>query len=336
MKKQFPHCYEDIISVENLLIAWQEFVRGKRGKRDVRAFSRNLMDEIVALHHDLVTGAYRHGAYEHFVVHDPKRRDIHKASVRDRLVHHAVYRVLYPFFDRTFIADSYSCRIGKGTHRAMDRFRTFAYQASHNHWRTAWVLQCDVRKFFDSIDHTILLRILTEYIPDARAMALVQNIIESFSGRRSGLGLPLGNLTSQLFVNIYMNEFDQWVKHRLHARGYVRYADDFVILSYDRQALVHAVPLIEKFLCTRLRLTLHPSKVHIRTVASGVDFLGWVHFPDHRVLRTATKRKMLRRIGAHPTEATLQSYCGLLMHGNARKLVGTVRAAQWFFREGAS
>lgn len=321
--------YDDSISVENLLGAWQEFVCGKRGKRDVQEFSRNLIDAITSLNHDLATGVYRHGAYEHFVVHDPKRRDIHKASVRDRLVHHAVYRTLYLFFDSTFIHDSYSCRFQKGTHRAMDRFRAFAYQASHNDRRTAWVLQCDIRKFFASIDHRILLQILAEYIADQRIMGLLENIIASFSSTRAGVGLPLGNLTSQLFVNVYMNVFDQWVKHRLHVRGYVRYADDFVIFSYDRSALTRIILDIEKFLQERLRLSLHPTKVHIRSVASGVDFLGWVHFLHHRVLRTATKHRMFRRLVAHPTEATLQSYVGLLGHGNARELANDVRNIAW-------
>ncbi|MDO8581991.1 MAG: reverse transcriptase/maturase family protein [bacterium] len=333
MKKLCSSSYDDIIAIENLLGAWQEFVCGKRAKRDVQDFSRNLIDEVSALHDDLARGAYRHGGYEHFVVHDPKRRDIHKASVRDRLVHHAVYRVLYLFFDSTFIADSFSCRFGKGTHRAMDRFRSFAYQASHNHTRTAWVLQCDIRKFFASVDHAILLSILSEYIPDRRIMGLLVNIIASFSGVRPGVGLPLGNLTSQLFVNIYMNVFDQWVKHRLHARGYVRYADDFVIFSYDRTALVKAIPLIGQFLQEHLHLSLHPTKVHIRTVASGVDFLGWVHFPDHRVLRMATQRRMMRRIVAHPTDATFQSYYGLLGHGNAQGLTATVRNMHWLLQD---
>ena len=282
------------------------------------------MDNVLTLHRELVAGTYKHGPYHAFKLSDPKPRDIHKAEVRDRLVHHAIYRQLYPFFDRTFIADSYSCRLGKGTHRAMDRFRTFAYQASNNHARTVWVLQCDIRKFFASIDHAVLLRILAEYIPDRRIMGLLQNIIASFSGVRQGIGLPLGNLTSQLFVNVYMNIFDQWVKHTVKARGYTRYADDFVIFSYDRSRLEAQIPRIADFLNNQLHLTLHPDKVHIRTVASGVDFLGWVHFLDHRVLRTKTKRRMMRTIeNKRGNPHVLQSYLGLLRHGNTKMLQGT-------------
>ena len=179
-RAQFTHPYEDIISVENLLAAWREFVRGKRKKADVQEFQYSLMDNILALHRGLAAGTYKHGGYKHFRISDPKPRDIHKALVRDRLLHHALYRKLYPFFDRTFIADSYSCRKEKGTHRAMNRFRQFAYKVSKNHTRTAWVLKCDVRKFFASIDQSILLDIVRGYIPDKRIVALIAEIVGSF------------------------------------------------------------------------------------------------------------------------------------------------------------
>ncbi len=259
---QFTHTYESIISVENLLAAWKEFKRGKSKRTDVLEFERYLMQNILKLHDELLIGTYQHGGYHHFKISDPKPRDIHKANVRDRLVHHALYRKLYPFFDRTFIADSYSCRLGKGTHKAMNRFRSFA--------------------------HT---------------------------------GLPLGNLTSQLLVNIYMNEFDQFVKHTLKAKYYVRYADDFVILSRNRAHLIETLRYIVVFLHDPLKLQLHPKKVSISTLASGVDFLGWVHFPDHRILRTATKRRMFNSLRSNKEKPeVLNSYLGMLSHGNAKKL----------------
>ena len=264
-----------------------------------------------------------------------------KALVRDRLLHHALYRKLYPFFDRTFIADSYSCRRGKGTHKAMNRFRQFAYKVSRNHTRTCWVLKCDIRKFFASIGHQILFDILNAYIPDARTITLIAEVVGSFHSTpiaynspwreisKHGIpermkGLPLGNLTSQLLVNIYMNEFDQFVRHKLKVRYYVRYADDFVVLSPSRRRLDEMLPDIEYFLRLRLSLDLHPDKVSIKTFASGVDFLGWVHFSDHRVLRTATKRRMFRNLADEASESRVESYRGLLSHGNARKLVNEV------------
>ncbi|HTP56949.1 MAG TPA: reverse transcriptase/maturase family protein [Candidatus Paceibacterota bacterium] len=263
----------------------------------------------------MVNRTYCHGSYHQFRINDPKPRDISKASVRDRLLHHAVYRVLYPFFARRFIADSFSCQLGKGTHRALDRFRAFAYRASRNHTRSCWVLKCDIRKFFASIGHGILSEVLARHISDPDTRWLLARIIGSFSP-----GLPLGNLTSQLFVNIYMNEFDQFVKHRLKVKYYVRYADDFVFLHHDRDYLAELLPRVGDFLKEALNLDLHPNKVSITTLASGIDFLGWVHFLDHRVLRTTTKRRMLRRLAQSPTEQTVQSYRGLLGHGNTEQL----------------
>jgi retron-type reverse transcriptase len=327
MRIQLTHTYEHIISVENLLLAWKEFVRGKKQKKDVQEFSLRLMDNILKLHMELVAKTYTHGAYEAFNISDPKPRNIHKALVRDRLLHHAVYRILYPFFDRTFVSDSYSCRKYKGTHRALNRLRDFGRKVSRNNTRTCFVLKCDVRKFFASIDHAVLLAILERYIPDKDILGLLARIIESFHSTRPGVGLPLGNLTSQLLVNIYMNEFDQYVKHKLKAKYFIRYADDFVFLSHDRKSLENLLLKANNFLETTLRLTLHPDKVYIKTLASGVDFLGWVHFPDHRVIRTTTKKRMFKRIAeSSGREETIQSYLGLLGHGNAKKIQSQVNA----------
>ena len=328
-KNVFTHTYEDIISAENLLAAWKEFRCGKRGKEDVQEFERDLMHHMLALHRGLVARTYTHAPYQAFKIADPKPRDIHKATVRDRLLHHAVYRILYPYFDRMFIADSFSCRKDKGTHRALDRFRAFVRRESRNHTKTVWVLKCDIRKFFASIDQTILLRIFARHIPDEDIRGLLANIIGSFHSTAPGVGLPLGNLTSQLLVNVYMNEFDQFVKHELKVTHYIRYADDFVFLSRDRKKLEALLSHIKAFLQDELRLTLHPNKVSIATVASGVDFLGWVHFPDHRVLRTATKRRMFRRVtGLEEDSPTVQSYLGMLAHGNGERVRREVR--KWY------
>lgn len=312
--------YHHIISLENLYEAWTEFVRGKKYKKDVAIFSLDLSHNIFLLHEELKNKTYCHGAYQAFAINDPKPRSIHKAMVRDRLVHHAVYRVLYPYFDQKFVYDSYSCRHNKGTHRALDRFTYFFQKASCNNHRTCWVLKCDVRKFFASIDHQILLDTFKKHIPDADIKWLIQNIVGSFQSTKTGKGLPLGNLTSQLLVNIYMNEFDQYVKHILKQEYYIRYADDFVVMSDDKNKLVKLIPQIDRFLEGNLKLSLHPDKVFIKTFASGVDFLGWVHFPDHRVLRTATKKRIFRNIRKDTIKETIQSYISLLSHGNSLKL----------------
>ena len=318
------HIYDNIISFDNLLISWREFLRGKRKRKDVAEFQVHFMDNILALHRELADKTYRHGGYKAFKINDPKPRDIHKASVRDRLLHHAIHRILYPHFDRKFIHDSYSCRLDKGTHRAMDRFQCFSLKVSRNNTQTCWVLKCDIRKFFASIDHSILRVILSKRIGDRDVLRLLSQVIESFNGK-IGIGLPLGNLTSQLLVNIYMNEFDQFAKRQLKIRHYIRYADDFVILHDDMAYLENVLPKISDFLETRLKLTLHPDKVFIKTYASGVDFLGWVHFPHHRILRTSTKRRMMKNITKNPKNETIQSYLGLLSHGNAKKLEESVK-----------
>jgi RNA-directed DNA polymerase len=307
--------------VENLLAAWQEFLRGKRKKHDVQEFGLNLMDHVLELHRELKNKTYTHGPYHAFNISDPKPRNIHKASVRDRLLHHAIDRKLYPYFDKKFISDSYSCRVGKGTHKALDHFRSYAYEVSVNHTKTCWVLKCDIRKFFASVDQKILMETVARHIHDSDTVWLINQIIRSFNSSTSDKGLPLGNLTSQLLVNVYMNEFDQFVKHKIKAEYYIRYADDFVVLSRDKRRLESLIPRIADFLGKKLALSLHPDKVYIKSFASGVDFLGWIHFADHRTLRTAAKRKMLRVVEEKKDkEDTVQSYLGLLSHGNGEKL----------------
>ena len=316
---RFTHVYNNIISFENLLGAWKEFICGKRSRKDVQEFELNLMSNILSLQHDLTARSYSHDGYEAFNISDPKPRHIHKASVRDRLLHHAIYRILYPFFDRTFIADSYSCRINKAGLKAINRFRSFVYKESESGKKTVWILKCDIRKFFDNIDHDILLEVLNKYIEDKDITWLLERVLFSFSKNRRK-GLPLGNLTSQLFVNIYMNEFDQFVKHKLKVRYYIRYADDFVIFSQDKSWLQEILPKIGDFLSEELKLNLHTNKIFIKTIYSGLDFLGWVHFPNHRVLRTTTKRRMIKKIKLNSKPETVASYLGLLKHGNIYKI----------------
>ena len=317
------HTYDHIISLENLLEAWQEFKRGKKQRKDVQDFQLHLMDNIIALHNDLRNKSYKHSSYEYFRITDPKVRDIHKASVRDRLLHHALHRVLYPYFDNKFSFDSYSCRLGKGTHKAVERFKEFAYIESKNHTRTIWVLKCDVRKFFATIDHEILKDILERYISDNDICWLLNQIIDSFEPIKKGTGLPLGNLTSQLLVNIYMDEFDQFVKRKLKIKHYIRFADDFIIFLRDKSDLSTVYRYIVDFLQNELALSIHPDKVFIKTLSSGLDFLGWVHFSDHRILRTTTKRRMMKNLSTCEVDklpSVRASYLGMLKWGNTNKL----------------
>ena len=315
-KKFFIHTYNNIITIENLLSAWTEFSRDKKKKSDVVEFSLNLMDNIFSLYNDLKNREYKHSGYKAFKVNDPKPRDIHKAEVRDRILHHLIYKALYEYFDKKFIYDSYSCREGKGTHKAIYRFEEFGRKESKNNTKTVYILKCDIKKFFANIDHKILKEILTKHIQDKDILNLLDNIIDSFHQ-----GLPLGNLTSQLLVNIYMNEFDQYVKHKLKVKYYIRYADDFVIFSQDRDYLENILISIQDFLKVNLKLELHPNKVFIETLNSGLDFLGFFNFPKHRVLRTSTKKRMFRNLAYNNyKEESVNSYLGMLGHGSCFKL----------------
>ncbi len=320
--------FEKVISVENLCAAWEEFIRGKRKKTDVQEFVLCLGDELATPHLELLSGEYRHGPYHHFSINDPKPRSIHKALVRDRLLHHAIHRKLYPFFSTAFIADSFSCQKGKGTHKALGCFRRMAWKVSKNHTKTCWVLKGDIRKFFASIDHRALLTLLERWIVDRRLIGLLTSVISSFHVQ-PGKGIPLGNLTSQLFANIYLNELDQFVKHSLRMKYYIRYADDFVFLSDDRSELLSRLPQVATFLSDSLALSLHPDKLFIKTIASGIDFLGWVHFPHHLVLRTKTKQRMFKRVVGDPGHKSVQSYLGLLSHGDAYEMAGKLENLEW-------
>lgn len=320
--------YIDIIKLDNLLATWERFLRGKRHKKDVMIFQARLADNLINLYRSLVNYTYIHGPYSAFNISDPKPRNIHKAAVYDRLLHHLIYKELYPYFDKKFIYDVYSCRENKGVHRALNRFRYFARKVSKNNSRTCFILKCDIQKFFANIDHQTLIKILKRHISDPQIIWLIERVVFSFSSYRSGIGLPLGNLTSQLFVNIYMHEFDMYIKQALLVKYYIRYGDDFVILADNRDYLNGLLPKISEFLKKELKLTLHKYKVIIKTYASGLDFLGWIHFSYHRQIRTTTKRKIIRRLKRFPERKTVISYLGLLEHGDTYKLRKRVGLAE--------
>ena len=302
-------------------MAWQEFAKGKRKKPDVQKFEFGLEDNLFSLHDALKNKTYQHSHYTAFNVCDPKLRRIHKAIVADRVLHHAIFRVLYPVFDKSFIFDSYSCRTGKGSHRAVRRLEDFLRKSSKNNCRNIFALKCDIKKFFDSIDQEILLKLIKKKIKDENAIWLIEKIISSFL-----VGIPLGNVTSQLFANIYLNELDQFIKHELKVKYYLRYCDDFIILNEDIKYLKKLIVGINYFLNKKLKLTLHPNKIIIRKQRQGIDFLGYVVLPHHRVLRAKTKRRVIRKIknkyicfqkaeiSKEAFDQSLQSYLGILKH----------------------
>ena len=314
-----------------MLRAWREFCVGKKKKADVAKFELSLEDNLFRLHNDLVAGVWKPDPYKVFYIQDPKLRRIHKASVRDRVLYQAVYRALYRIFDEDFIHDSYSSRNLKGTHRDITRFEKFVRGETKNYTERAFALQCDIRKFFESIDHDILLQLICRKISDEKLLELIFKIIKSHE-TTSHKGLPLGNVTSQLFANVYLNEFDWFVKKELKCKNYVRYCDDFVILHKSKEYLVALIPQIEKFLGDNLWLSLHPRKVTIRKIHQGIDLLGYVCSPHFKVLRTQTKKRMMRKIGELTNlfvlgkvekeyfDSVVASYKGMLGHCKGKKL----------------
>ena len=326
----FYKLFHEVSSVANLLSAWNEFKRGKRKKKDIAYFELYLEENIFSLHNELVNKTYRHDPYEDFYICDPKRRHIHKASIRDRVMHQALFRVLYKVFDKHFIYDSYSSRNDKGTHAGVNRLNNAIRKVSKNWKQTAWVLKCDVRKFFDSIDHKILRELIIQKVDEKEILWLIDIIFDSFE-KEKGKGLPLGNVTSQLFANIYLNELDQFAKHALKAKHYFRYCDDFIIVHQDRNFLDNAKKKIADFLEYKLHLKLHPDKVEIRKVSQGIDFLGYVILPHSIVLRTKTKRRIGRKIREEVTSynnkkisknyfsAMITSYLGVFSHAKSKK-----------------
>ncbi len=307
MPKTFKHLYPQICAYENLYTAFRAARKnGKRQKQNVAAFEYNLEAELGRLQEELLQKTYRPGPYHHFYIFERKRRKISAAPFRDRVVHHALGNIIEPIFEQRFIFDSYACRVGKGTHRAIERAQGFARQH-------AYALQCDVAQFFPSIDHVILRGLLARYVADDDSLWLIDQILNSgadvltdeytmqyfpgddlFAVNRPR-GLPIGNLTSQFWANVYLNELDYFVKHQLHCAAYVRYADDFILFGDNKRALHEWRQQIIDYLQT-LRLQLHEQRASVFRAHDGFTFLGFRIFPHHRRLRNDNARAFARRL----------------------------------------
>ncbi|MFH2013528.1 MAG: reverse transcriptase domain-containing protein [Patescibacteria group bacterium] len=343
--KIYKKIFNEAVSIGNLLNAWDKFKKGKRQKSDVQMFERNLEDNLFQLHQDLISKKYRHDEYIGFYIRDPKERHIHKATVRDRVVHHAIFQCLNPIFEPTFIFTSYSCRKNKGAHKAVKQLQILARKVQQTYGQ-CFVLKCDIKKFFPTIDHKILINIIAQRIKDNDMLWLLKTNIESFSSEFSSQndgakGTPIGNLTSQLFINIYMNEMDQYIKNNLRVKHYIRYTDDFVVIHYDKNYLLKTKNEIDKFLNEKLKLSLHPNKVEICKYHKGIDFLGYITLPKARLLRTKTKRRIFRKlrqkvkqfknneINEESLIQSFNSYLGVLKHANSHKLEQKLRHKLW-------
>ena len=327
--------YLNLISIENLFQAWSEFRKGKTKRLDVQEFERHLEDNLFDLFNSLKNKTYRHGDYQSFYVQDPKQRHIHKARVSDRVVHHLLYTFLYNLFDKSFVYDSYSCRLNKGTHKGVKRLEEFTRKVSRNYTNNCFALKLDIKKFFASIDHKILIKLLEKKIIDKDILWLLAQIIFSFNLNEEK-GIPLGNLTSQIFANIYLNELDQFVKHKLKIKYYLRYADDFLILSETKNYLLQYINELKKYLVNELELELHPKKIISRKLNWGIDFLGYIVLPHYILPRTKTKKRMFKKlkqkIDSENFNQSLQSYLGYLGHASSYKIQQKLKNQVWFWK----
>jgi retron-type reverse transcriptase len=330
--KTYRNLYPQICDWDNVYLAYRKARKGKRGRPPAATFEYNQEANLVQLHRELVAKTYAPGNYHSFYIHEPKRRLISAAPFRDRVVHHALCNVIEPIFERSFIYDSYANRAGKGTHRALDRAQKFAR-------RFRYVLQCDVRQFFPSIDHAILRGILARKIADHDVLWLIDRILESGLGVLSQeyqmqwfpgdnlfainrpRGLPIGNLTSQFWANCYLSPLDHFVKRELHCGGYVRYVDDLLLFADNKQTLrAWRQAIVDRL--ADLRLTIHPG-AHPRPVTEGIPFLGFVVFPTHRRLKRRKVVHYRRRLkgllyacrnGTLPADRVSASIVGWINH----------------------
>ncbi len=291
MKRQ-TGLFEPITCFDNLLLAARKASRGKRDKPSVAWFEFHLEREILTLEDELLNGRYRPGPFYTFEVRDPKRRRICAAPFRDRVVHHAICNVLEPSFERRLIFDSYACRIGKGTHAAIARAQRFAR-------RYRYVLKCDIRKFFQSVDHAVLKALLSRLFKEPPLLALLGRIIDHAPpDAEPGRGIPIGNLTSQHFANLYLGELDHYLKERRGVKGYIRYMDDVLVFADDKPTLHLWLADIRQFLGENLRLELKEESTLLMPVTEGIPFLGFRIYPGVIRLNARTLRRFRRGLRA--------------------------------------
>jgi len=285
-----------LCSIENLELAYSKAKRGKTLKDYVLEFQKNLKQNLLELRNELLLQTYKPRPLKTFILRDPKTRKISKSDFRDRIIHHAICNLIEPVFDKTFIHDSFANRPRKGTINAIKRFDQFKRKVSKNNTVKCFILKADIKSYFDAVDHDILLRMLDEKIKDKRIIWLIIQILNNHQGKQVGKGMPLGNLTSQFFANVYLNELDQYVKHTLKAKHYIRYVDDFVILHRSSKQLEVYKNKIDIFLKDMLGLKLHPDKSQILKLDKGVNFLGFRIFYHHKLLVKKNTRKFEKRM----------------------------------------
>ena len=324
----------ELCSYENLELAYKKARKHKTKKEYVIEFERNLQENLSLLRIELLLHSYTPESLKTFIVRDPKTRKISKSAFRDRVVHHALCNIIEPIFEKQFIYDSYANRINKGTLKALQRFDYFKRKISvngakiNNSYYTnmvvGYVLKADIRHYFDAIDHEILIKAVRRTIRDENIIWLVGEILKQHCVIK-GKGMPLGNLTSQFFANLYLNDFDYFVKHKLKAKYYIRYVDDFVILHNSKSLLIEYKDKIEKYL-TNLKLEIHPDKSKIIPIYRGVKLLGFRIFYHRKLIKKSNFKRFKRKL----CQKTIKLAVGDLNHVDfANELQGWFGYAMW-------
>lgn len=278
-------------SLSNLYRSWYAFRRGKRASSEIIGFQYSLESNIDQLHHLLVNKAYKHGAYAHFIVQDSKRREIAVAPVRDRVVHRLIYDYLIPTWDKAFIFDAWSCRNAKGQHKAIERAAKFMEQ-----YKNGWVWRADITKFFDNVDQATLLQLINRRTKCEDTLWLIQEVLGSYQKDEPGRGMPIGNLTSQIFANIYCNEFDRYMVHELKPDSYLRYGDDWLCFSDDLSELEVIRLKATQFLDETLKLHLSQKLDILTPTRKGITYLGIDLWPNGKRITKATQARVHRKL----------------------------------------
>ena len=330
--KVIKNCFNNIVAPENIWLAWRLYRRGKRSNAAVREFEQHLEENLLQIVLDLRTGAYVHGRYFKFIVHDPKKRLISVPTVRDHVVHQAVMNVLAPFWETVFSCFSFSCRKNKGTHRARALFGHYLRAQSCQFPRPVWILHGDIQKCFDSINHDILIDLLGRRVACERTLGLLKKIVESYvcepRAEDVGIvarGIPLGNLTSQLFVNIHLDPLDKFVKEALRVKRYIRYADDFLLVGDSADWCKKMSETIRRFLCIRLDLRFPFSHEHIRELKQGIETLGYRFNSGGATVRPRTKKYAIALWHGHQDEFETETISATALNSCWQALRGIVR-----------
>ncbi|MBI4017073.1 MAG: group II intron reverse transcriptase domain-containing protein [Candidatus Aenigmarchaeota archaeon] len=339
--KTYNHLWKNICTFESLEHAYEQAKQGKLGNPCMIEFNKHWQLHLCNLLKELRTQTYKPRALRKFVLRDPKTRVICVSEFRDRIIHHALVNILKPIFEPLFIYDSYASRAGKGTLPAIQRFDEFKRKVTQNGKQVAgaqnknfvqcFVFKADIRHYFETVDHAVLLGIIKKRVKDEYVLWLVQRVLKNYDSGTPGKGMPLGNWTSQFFANVYLNELDQFVKHTLRAKYYIRYVDDFVILHRSKKALQEHERKITEFIKT-LKIKLHPTKCKIIPLGRGVSFLGFRIFYQYKLVRTRNFKKIRARldalladykcgiISAWDVLEVLQGWNAYALHGNTYKL----------------